>query len=133
MRKIILLISLALIFSATSKAEEFSLEFDWSDLERCTSGRPNTVTNPTFTLNNVPQGTTWIYFKLTDLDVRSYNHGGGWVEFTGQSTIEPGVFKYKSPCPPNGKHEYEWTATAKSKKSAFGNTIQSAKSSQMYP
>ena len=40
-------------------------------------------------------------FKLVDLDVKSYNHGGGWVEYKGQSTIEPGAFKYKSPCPPN--------------------------------
>ena len=55
------------------------------------------------------------------------------MEYKGQSTIDPGAFKYKSPCPPNGKHKYEWTATAKSKKSAFGGTIEKAKASKMYP
>ena len=110
-----------------------NIEFDWSNLKKCTSGNPNTVSNPTFTLNNVPNGTKWIHFKLVDLDVKSYNHGGGWVEYKGQSTIDPGAFKYKSPCPPNGKHKYEWTATAKSKKSLFGGTIEKAKASKMYP
>lgn len=84
-------------------------------------------------MNNVPDGTAWIKFKLVDKNVPQYNHGGGWVEYTGQSVIEPGVFTYKSPCPPNGSHKYEWTATAKSKKSSFGGTIAKAKSSKIYP
>ena len=33
----------------------------------------------------------------------------------GQSIIGPGEFKYKSPCPPNSKHRYEWTTAAKLK------------------
>jgi len=133
MRRTILFISILIAFSASSNAEEFSIEFDWSNLKKCTSGRPNTVANPMFTMNNVPKTTKWIYFKLVDLDVRSYNHGGGWVEYTGQSTVEPGAFKYKSPCPPNGKHKYQWTASAKNKKSSFGGTIESATASKMYP
>ena len=118
---------------STAHAEEFSLSFDWGDLKLCTTGNPNIVTNPTFTLNNVPDGTAWIKFKLVDKNVPQYNHGGGWVEYTGQSVIEPGVFTYKSPCPTNGRHKYEWTATAKSKKSSFGGTIAKAKSSKIYP
>ena len=45
---------------------------------------------------------------MTDLDAGSYNHGGGKVK-VDQSTIaiEPGAFKYYSPCPPSGKHRYE--------------------------
>ena len=133
MRSAMLAISFFVVFSMPSNAGEFSIEFDWSNLQKCTTGRPNTVANPTFTLNNVPEKTKWIYFKLVDLNVRSYNHGGGWVEYVGQSTVGPGAFKYKSPCPPNGKHKYEWTASAKLKKSSFGGTIESAKASKMYP
>lgn len=92
-------------------AQDFTVAFDWEGLKRCTSGQPNTVGNPVFTLDNVPAGTKWLYFKLTDLDVPRYNHGGGWIAYAGNET-DAGVFKYKSPCPPSGKHTYEWEVTA---------------------
>ena len=50
---------------------------------------------------------------MTDLNVRMYNHGGGTIEYTGQTVIEPGAFKFRSPCPPGGSHTYQWTAYAK--------------------
>ena len=120
-------------FPQTIFASEFSFEFDWSDLKKCTTGNPNTVKNPTFILQNVPNGTKFIYFKLTDKNVPSYNHGGGWVEYKGENEIAPGSFTYKSPCPPNGKHNYEWTASAKEKKGLFAGTIAKAKASKYYP
>ena len=84
-------------------------------------------------LQNVPNGTKFIYFKLTDKNVPSYNHGGGWVEYKGENEIAPGSFTYKSPCPPSGKHNYEWTASAKAKKGLFAGTIAKAKASKYYP
>ena len=129
-----LLVILILIFSPiTLYASEFSFEFDWSDLKKCTTGNPNVVQNPVFKLQNVPSGTKFIHFKLTDKDVPGYNHGGGWVEYKGENKILPGSFKYKSPCPPNGKHNYEWTASAKAKKGMFAGTIAKAKASKYYP
>ena len=95
-----------------STAFSFELGFDWGDLKLCTSGNPNKVTNPTFTLKNVPAGTKVIRFKLKDVDVPNYNHGGAAIGWGGQSKINPGIFDYKSPCPPNGSHTYRWTATA---------------------
>ena len=68
----------------------------------CTSGNPNTVANPRFVLTDVPEGTKFLRFKLVDTNVRDFNHGGGVVAYTGQDVIEPGAFKYKSPCPPDG-------------------------------
>ena len=133
MRKTISLLILLMVLSATANAGEFSFDFDWSNLKQCTSGNPNTVSNPTFTLNEVPPGTKWIYFKLVDLNVPSYRHGGGWIEFTGQSTVQPGAFKYKSPCPPRGRHKYEWTATAKPEKKYSSSTIDEAKMARLYP
>ena len=66
MRKIFLLFSFFIAFSATATAGDFNIEFDWSNLKKCTSGNPNKVSNPTFKLSNVPNGTKWIHFKLVD-------------------------------------------------------------------
>tara|TARA_B100001093_G_scaffold78157_1_gene69284 strand:- start:633 stop:1025 length:393 start_codon:yes stop_codon:yes gene_type:complete len=122
-----------LLFCSNLFAEDFKLSFEWGDLKLCTSGMPNTVENPKFELTNVPDGTKWIYFKMVDLKVPSFNHGGGWIEYIGENTLNPGAFKYKSPCPPDGVHKYQWTATAKSKKSSFGGKIASTSFSKNYP
>ena len=111
-------------------AASFSFSFDWGDIPLCTSGYPNVVENPTFELNSVPAGTASIVFRLTDEQVPSYPHGGGTVAYAGQSTILPGAFRYKSPCPPSGSHTYTWTAEAFSQD---GKILAIAKSSQRYP
>ena len=85
-------------------AAAFSISFSWGNLKKCTSGNPNRVSNPAFKLSAVPDGTAKIRFKMKDLNVPSYNHGGGTVTYSGGSTIAPGAFNYKSPCPPNGAH-----------------------------
>lgn len=112
-------------------ASAFEIEFTWDGLKSCTSGNPNTVANPRFVLTDVPEGTKYIRFKLVDSDVPEFVHGGGVVAYDGQQVIEPGAFKYKSPCPPDGSHTYEWTATAQSKKS--GGKLGSAKAARQYP
>lgn len=104
--------SVILSMAGAASAGEFAIAFNWSGLELCTSGQPNKVKNPSFALSDVPQGTAFIRFKLVDLNVPGYNHGGGRVPYSGQPVIKPGGFTYKSPCPPNGTHTYEWTATA---------------------
>ena len=112
-------------------AAAFEISFDWAGLTSCTDGSPNTVQNPKFVLSDVPEGTKFIRFKMVDLDYRKFNHGGGTIEYTGQDVVEPGAFTYKSPCPPNGTHDYEWTATAQTKKS--GGALGSAKAVRSYP
>jgi len=115
-----IIIFLGIIFYSLSSIsfskEKFEIEFEWGDIPKCSSGNPNTVSNPIFTLKNVPEGTSYIQFRMIDLNVLGYNHGGGKVQYTGQSKIEPGAFKYSSPCPPGGTHTYKWTATARSDK-----------------
>jgi phosphatidylethanolamine-binding protein (PEBP) family uncharacterized protein len=119
------------IFCTAVPANAFDISFDWNGLKSCTSGSPNTVTNPSFSLVDVPDGTQFIRFKLVDKDAPGFDHGGGIVPYTGQTVIEAGAFKYKSPCPPNGQHQYEWTATAQSKKS--GGKLATAKAARNYP
>jgi phosphatidylethanolamine-binding protein (PEBP) family uncharacterized protein len=121
----------ALALSVATPAASFEIAFTWDGLQPCTSGNPNTVANPSFVLTDVPEGTKYIRFKLVDKNVPGFDHGGGVVAYSGQATINPGAFKYKSPCPPNGAHKYEWTATAQSKKS--GGKLATAKAAREYP
>jgi hypothetical protein len=116
-----------------ARASGFSFTFEWGDIPLCTTGYPNTVPNPVFHLKNVPAGTKFIRFTLKDLDVPSYDHGGGTVPYAGQATIAPGAFTYHSPCPPGGRHTYEWTAVAKTNDSASGGTLDAATASSPYP
>ena len=118
MKKIIILLT-TLCFSTFANAEEIKLSFDWGDIPLCRNGKPNVVTNPTFTLSAIPKGAKWAYFKLVDRNVRNYKHGGGWVELKDNTSINPGIFEYKSPCPPSGKHTYRWTAYFTAKKTSM--------------
>ena len=119
------------LLAAAPAAAEMTLGFKWGNIPLCTTGRPNTVANPDFVLKGVPVGTNRIVLKLKDLDVPGYNHGGGTVkvQMSGSGKIPSGTFKYKSPCPPSGKHTYEWTATAKK----GGKTLAVAKAQRIYP
>ena len=127
--------SIVFVFLMTgpSFAGDFSISFEWGDIPKCTSGSPNSVPNPKFELSNVPEGTKFIKFVMTDLDVPGYNHGGGTVKYTGNNIIEPGAFKYASPCPPDGVHQYEWSAKAKESDSFFSGAIGEAKAVKSYP
>jgi len=130
LRPFVLSLSLALAGLSTP-ALAFEIGFDWSGLKLCTSGKPNTVGSPRFKLSDVPAGTQFIRFKLVDLDARDYNHGGGVVAYDGGGVVPAGAFRYKSPCPPNGSHRYEWTATAQSRKN--GGKLGTAKARRSYP
>ena len=128
--KFLIRICISIFFlTSTVNAAEFGLAFEWGDLKRCTSGSPNRVANPIFTLTNVPEGTKTLSFRMIDKQ-SPYNHGGGKVEYTGQTTIEPGAFKYWSPCPGNQVHTYVWTVTAKNEKK---KKIGKAKAQKKYP
>ena len=118
------------LFTSIVSAAEFGLEFEWGNLKKCNTGNPNKVDNPLFKLSNVPEGTKILQFRMKDKNAPGYNHGGGKVEYTGQNTIEPGAFKYKSPCPPGVVHTYVWTVTAKNEKK---KKIGKAKAQRKYP
>ncbi len=120
--KYILPLVIAPLLSAGAASADMTLDFKWGNIPLCTSGNPNTVGSPEFTLTGVPAGTNRIDFTLKDLDVPSYNHGGGKVkaEVSGSATLPGGIFKYKSPCPPSGSHRYQWKAVAKNGSKTLG-------------
>ncbi|MGR3395599.1 MULTISPECIES: hypothetical protein [Rhodobacterales] len=119
----------ALLLSTGTASAEFAVSFNWGDIPLCTNGRPNRVGSPAFTIKDLPAGTTSVEFRLKDLDVPSYNHGGGKLKISGSGQLPFGAFKYKSPCPPGGSHTYEWTATAK----AGNKVVGTAKARRAYP
>ena len=123
------LLPMVMVVSAASAAD-FSIGFDWGNLKKCVSGNPNTVPSPRFTVRAVPAGTAAIRFRMTDLAVPGYPHGGGKVAYKGGSTIAPGAFTYRSPCPPDGRHTYQWTATALD---AAGRKLGEAEARKPYP
>lgn len=132
-KSMILLLSLMAATTISSHAQAFSVSFDWSGLKRCTTGRPNTVQSPPFRIRNIPNGTRSIVFKMVDLNVPRYNHGGGTVNVSRSGQLPRGAFRYKSPCPPSGRHTYEWTATAKDGAGGRGRTLGVAKARRAYP
>ena len=112
-------------------ADDFKVVgFSWGNIRDCNSGRPNTVSNPEFTLSGVPEGTVRFSMYMIDLDAPGYNHGGGKAKYTGGDKIMPGAFKYKSPCPPGQVHRYVWRITAKDKN---GKTVGKTKTEHKYP
>lgn len=125
------LMTVAMLTSVPVSGSAFEIAFSWEGLKLCTSGNPGTVPNPAFTVKDVPDGTAFIRFKLVDRDVPGFNHGGGVVAYGGGDVIAAGQFKYKQPCPPDGVHRYEWTATAQSKKN--GGKLAVAKAVRPYP
>lgn len=110
--RVLAVLLVGLISVAACAEEDMKLAFDWGDIPLCTTGQPNIVPNPRFELTGVPTGTEAVVFRLTDLDVPAYDHGGGRVAVGADGAIAPGAFTYKSPCPPSGSHTYEWVAEA---------------------
>ncbi|GAB6054649.1 hypothetical protein JCM17960_34690 [Magnetospira thiophila] len=82
------------------------VDFTWMSKHRCST------TPPAFNITGVPEGTAALKFKMTDLDVPTYYHGGGDVAYTGSGIIPEGAFSYKGPCPPSGSHRYKFDVTA---------------------
>jgi hypothetical protein len=123
-------IAAALVLIASPALADMGVSFTWGDIPRCTSGHPGTVPSPQFVLTGVPAGTATVDFRLKDLNVPSYNHGGATLRMGGAGTVPFGTFTYRSPCPPGGVHTYEWRVTARD---AAGNALATATARRTYP
>jgi hypothetical protein len=92
----------AFLAVSTADASAFSMSFRWCGPR-----------SPVFSLSDVPKGTTTLQFHMVDLDVPSFNHGGGTVAYKEQSTVACGALtNYTPPSPPSGSHSYQITVTA---------------------
>lgn len=110
------LASVSLAFLATlavsAEAQALGLNVKWAAGSGC-SGQ-----SPAISLSGVPKGTARLVLAMSDLDLPSYNHGGGSIDFAGKTSFAPGeafgmFSSYRGPCPPPGtKHRYRWTVDA---------------------
>jgi phosphatidylethanolamine-binding protein (PEBP) family uncharacterized protein len=99
---------LVLICAGAAAAQAgFIVDFTWAGTAACFDPK-----SPPFAVSGVPPGTRMLKFTLQDLDAPNFPHGGGSVPYRGQSRIERGAFAYKGPCPPQGRHRYQWTVLA---------------------
>ncbi len=101
------------VASLNSAAHAFSVRMEWGSGSGCSS------VSPAFSFSKVPAGTVKLAFKMVDLNLPSFQHGGGEAAFTGKTSFGPGeafggVFSsYRGPCPPPTEtHRYEWTVQA---------------------
>jgi phosphatidylethanolamine-binding protein (PEBP) family uncharacterized protein len=111
MRKTLLI---ALITTALPAFAQSSLtvDFEWKISHRCST------TSPALVLSGIPKDAKSLQVAMVDLDFRSFDHGGGGAELTGEAsvTLPEGALKnYRGPCPPNFSsfgHDYEFTVKA---------------------
>jgi len=123
-----ILLVIFLLAPGIANAMEFS--FEWGETPACSTGWPDVIGSPQFEVSDVPEQTTKLKFSLKDLDAPGFSHGGGTVSYDGEATISANAFTYKGPCPPNGKHEYQWTMTALD---SYGDKLGKAKAIRYFP
>lgn len=81
----------------------FAISYTWQPSNMCQDGQ-----SPRIDLKNVPEGTKLFKVEVIDLDLRSFDHGGGIVKHKGKEYIRSGALRtYYGPCPPSGvTHTY---------------------------
>lgn len=89
-------------------AAKLDVAYQWSESDQCSR------VSPKISVSGIPPGTTQLKATLHDLDVPSWDHGGGKVVYTGQPSIKKGELKsgYNGPCPPSGTHTYQFKVKA---------------------
>ena len=101
---------LALAGCATPESEtvtQLTVDFSWQNVSRCTT------TPPAFQIGGIPSTTKTLTFSMMDLNVPTFQHGGGRLTYSGSSSVPAGAFSYRGPCPPAGStHRYEFTVNA---------------------
>ena len=99
--------SIMLSLGCVKKADNYqqlAVNFEWA-------GGGLSSPNPEIKITNPPAGTAFFKVQMTDLDMTSFDHGGGTVPSTiknGMATIEQGSLKgYRGPEPPAAQsHRY---------------------------
>ncbi len=107
-------------------AVEMTVAFSWEGIDACTHDSPEIRVSP------VPEGTADLQVKLKDISMPAWNHGGGRVNHDGSGVIPAGALKlgYNGPCPPDGRHQYEFSVMAVD---AGGAIIGFGKARQPFP
>ena len=80
----------------------------WNEIEKCSNESPE------IKITNLPEDTSLITVSLNDINVPSWNHGGGTIKNDRTGLIKKGALKsgYNGPCPPFGSHKYVYEVKA---------------------
>lgn len=123
----VLALSILIICSCTNESENMAVmgvDFEWQPIDF------GSQENPQIQLTEVPEGTRRFFVVLVDLNISTYDHGGGFVDNEGSGTIARGTVKgnYNGPAPwlPDMIHDYEITVKAydeNSKVIGVGKTV----------
>ncbi len=107
-------------------AAKIDVEFSWEGIQACTHESPE------IRVSGVPDGTTELRVTLKDVSEPAWNHGGGKVKHDGSGVIPAGALNigYNGPCPPDGRHKYEFSVMAVN---AEGVIIGVGKARQSFP
>ena len=89
-------------------AAKMAVDFSWEGIQACSHESPE------IRVSNVPEGTEELRVKLNDITLPQWNQGGGKVKHDGSGIIPAGALKigYNGPCPPSGRHQYEFSVMA---------------------
>jgi phosphatidylethanolamine-binding protein (PEBP) family uncharacterized protein len=107
-------ICFSLISVSTNLLAQTALTVDW-DWKRSHQCSPN---SPAIKVGGIPAETKSLDVTMIDHDMRSFDHGGGFLSYSGGAIfiIPEGTLKtYKGPCPPNFSsfgHDYEFIVRA---------------------
>jgi hypothetical protein len=88
------------------------VDWDWKRSHEC---KP---VSPAIKVTGIPADARTLAVSMIDHDMRSYDHGGGNVAVSGESSFtlpEGALQSYKGPCPPNFRsfgHDYEFIVRA---------------------
>jgi phosphatidylethanolamine-binding protein (PEBP) family uncharacterized protein len=89
-------------------AIKMDVDFSWEGIPVCSHESPE------IRVSNVPEDTVVLRVKLKDISMPVWNHGGGNIRYNGSGIIPTGALDigYNGPCPPNGRHKYEFSVMA---------------------
>ena len=89
-------------------AAKMVVDFSWQGIQACTHRSPK------IRVSNVPEGTHELWVKLKNINLPEWNQGGGKVKHDGSGVISAGALTlgYNGPCPPGGRHKYEFSVMA---------------------
>jgi phosphatidylethanolamine-binding protein (PEBP) family uncharacterized protein len=92
----------------SENASALDVSFEWTKKSVCSN------ISPTIIVDNIPKETKYLQVEVVDLNMKSYDHGGGEVTYDGLNTIKEGALKsFDGPCPPpRTEHSYEITVKA---------------------
>ena len=94
--------------TVAQNAVALDVSYKWNKSDQCSQ------VSPEISVAGIPAETSQLKVSLKDLDVPNWDHGGGKVDYTGQTIIPAGALKsgYNGPCPPSGSHTYAFKVNA---------------------